>query len=160
MQTSLPYFLLVIQAIGPTAVAVVVGSIAGYVAYRQWRTANNRLKFDLYEKRYAVYQATKLLIEKIAIHGQTLPGDIGEFHQAIRGSEFLFEGKTRAYLMKLSDLAFKAHLARRRQSRVSDQSKLEKLVDEEEEILNFLQSQDAELEKIFGRYLDLSRVGL
>jgi hypothetical protein len=38
-----------IQALGPTVVAVVAAGIAGYIAWRQWRTAHDKLSFDLFE---------------------------------------------------------------------------------------------------------------
>jgi hypothetical protein len=48
----LPSCVQYIQALGPTFVAVVAAGIAGYIAWRQWRTAHDKLTFDLYEKRF------------------------------------------------------------------------------------------------------------
>ena len=56
---SIPLFpsdatwLSIAQAVGPTIVAVIVA----YVAIRQWLTARNKLKLDLFDKRLAIYTA-------------------------------------------------------------------------------------------------------
>ena len=36
----------------------VIASIGLLIAYRQWKTAQNKLKFELFEKRLKVYNST------------------------------------------------------------------------------------------------------
>ena len=59
---TLPEWLQYVQALGPTFVALAVA----YVAFRQWRTAeanrkiaNDKLVLDLFDKRFAWYEALK-----------------------------------------------------------------------------------------------------
>jgi hypothetical protein len=159
-QSQLPIWVQYLQALGPVFVALAVGGLAWLVAWRQWRTANYRLCFDLFEKRYAIYVATKSLVQKVAVHGQISFGDLGEYQRTIEGAEFLFDGETRSYFKSIIDLCFKAQMARRKQDRKIDQQTLEKLVDEEEEIWTWLQTQGPHLENMMRRYLDLSKVGV
>jgi hypothetical protein len=77
MPSQLPFWLQYVQALGPTTVAVVVGAVAAYIAWRQWRTANDRLRFDLFEKRAAVYEAIGHLIGNVALHGHITADDLG-----------------------------------------------------------------------------------
>jgi hypothetical protein len=106
MQPSqLPLWVLYVQALAPTFVAIVAASIAGYIAFRQWRTAHDRLSFDLFERRFAVYQATQRLIS--TLHGLT-PEGMGDFYDGIRGVEFFFDGDTRNFLMDIGDMALRA----------------------------------------------------
>jgi len=42
-----------VQALGPTVVAVIAALFALYIGRRQWKTAHDRLSFDLFEKRFA-----------------------------------------------------------------------------------------------------------
>ena len=82
MQPSqLPLCVQYVQALAPTFVAIVAAGIAGYIAFRQWRTAQDRLSFDLFEKRFAAYEATQRLIS--TLHGLT-PEDMGDFYDGIR----------------------------------------------------------------------------
>jgi len=59
MQSQLPTCVLYVQALGPTIIALAASGIAGYIAFRQWLTARNRLKLDLFDKRFAIYQAMR-----------------------------------------------------------------------------------------------------
>jgi hypothetical protein len=54
--TPLPYSIQIIQALGPTVAAVIIGLVAAYVAYQQWRTAHARLKLDLFNQRFEIFQ--------------------------------------------------------------------------------------------------------
>jgi hypothetical protein len=56
LTSSLPHWVQVIQALGPTAVALSIGVLAGVIAYRQWETAQIRLKLDLFKERFEVFQ--------------------------------------------------------------------------------------------------------
>ncbi|MFZ0422960.1 MAG: hypothetical protein WAL80_08795 [Xanthobacteraceae bacterium] len=158
--TQLPYFLRVVQSLGPTTVAIVVGSIAAYIAWRQWRTANYRLRLDMFDRRYSVFKATRLLIDKIAINGQVSSPDFVEFRNDISGAEFFFDGEMRQFFTRLNELSWRAYLARSRQGRTKDDVALDKLFKEEDQCLELLEAEKPRLEKIFARYLDLSEIGL
>jgi hypothetical protein len=117
----------------------------------------------LFEKRAAVYEATKDLINTIQAHGQISAEDLVEFYGGIRGAEgaeFLFDGDTRNFIMNIGEMGFRARMARLASERQLHIPTADKLIDEEEDILQFLQEQAPNLEKMFGRYLDLSKVGL
>ena len=159
-QQPLPEWMQYVQALGPMVVAVVVGLFAGYIAWRQWETAKHRLRFDLYEKRFAVYSAIKELLNKVVLHGQMTINDIGDFHQNIRGAEFLFDADTRDFVMRLGTMALRASIRRSQLDRQPDHPRADQLIEEEEEILDFLRIQDQHLERLFGRYLDLSKIGI
>jgi hypothetical protein len=154
---QLPSWVQYIQALGPTGIAIVAALIAGYIAWRQWRTAHDKLSFDLYEKRFAVYEAVKSLIN--ASTGGVIQKDLDEFYDGIRGAEFLFDGEARDFVMKIGDMAWRAKTTRAWQ-RSGNHPQPDKLIDEEENILNFLSVQSEEIENVFKPYLDLSRAGL
>jgi hypothetical protein len=62
MTDQLPYGVEIIRAVGPTIVAIIAAAIALVIGWRQWRTSHDKLKFDLFERRYVVYEATQKLI--------------------------------------------------------------------------------------------------
>jgi hypothetical protein len=159
-QSQLPEWMQYVQILGPSFVAIIAAAIAGYIALRQWRTANHRLRVDMYDRRYAVYEATKALIDKVAVNGQLLIEDIQEYHQKARGSEFFFDGETKAYLKEISERCWRCYQAQRRQSRASNDEILGQLIDEEFELIEFIVAEGPKLEGKFEKFLDLSRVGL
>ena len=101
MQTSqLPLCVQYVQALEPpTFVAIVAAGIAGYIAFRQWRTAHDRLSFDLFEKRYAVYQATQGLIS--TLHTNSRRRTWASFMRASVEPSFCSMEKTRKFLMNI-----------------------------------------------------------
>ena len=40
---------------------LVLGWVAGFIAWRQWRTSHDRLVLDLFERRFQVFQELALL---------------------------------------------------------------------------------------------------
>jgi hypothetical protein len=151
----------------PAILAFFAAIVASGIAYGQYRTSRNqlqvaqeRLKFDLFEKRFAVYKATSSLIQTVAVQGQLVPSDLQDFYKAISGAEFLFDDETRDYYMKISDIAWRASMARAAQERHREGARLDKLIDEEENLLSFLHGQSGKpLEDRFRKYLDLSKLG-
>lgn len=88
-------------------VALVAAAIAASIAYRQWKTAaaavataKNKLKLDLFERRFNVFQATSRLIVRMTqdtVHDDkaisTLLGETA-------GAEFLFDETVHGYLVE------------------------------------------------------------
>ncbi len=67
-----------------TALAVV------YVAIRQWLTDRQRLKHELFERRYAVYEATANYLGSIVRRGRVGDDDLYELLRKTRTSYFVF----------------------------------------------------------------------
>ena len=78
LAAELPSSVLYIQALGPIFIAIIAAFIASYIALRQWWTAHDRLRFDLFEKSFAVYEATRTLINGVNLQGQISIEDMGE----------------------------------------------------------------------------------
>ena len=160
MQGQLPLWVHYVQALGPSIVAVVAAFIAGYIAWRQWRTAHERLRLEMFDRRVAVYDATKLLLTKATIHGQVLPDDFQLFYSGIRSAEFLFDGAMRDLIMRIANMCVTANIARSQMARSPEHPRFDQLIEKEEQVLAFLRNQDQQLERIFAPYVDLSRIGL
>jgi len=107
---QLPYWVQTVQALGPSLVAVVVGFVAGYVAYRQFRASRDKLRLDLFEKRYAVYQEVRKVLATTLQEGTVTYDDVTSFYRKVHGSEFLFGSEVEAFIErvreKLNNLAY------------------------------------------------------
>lgn len=63
MGCALPCWLHVGQLLGTLA----IGGVAGVIAWQQWRTAKDKVKLDLFDRRFAVFMdARQLVSEAIA----------------------------------------------------------------------------------------------
>ncbi len=107
-----------------------------------------------------MYEATKLLFNQIAINGSVTVTDFAEFRDKIRGAEFFFDGEARQFFARLLELSWRAYMARSRQARTKNDVTLNKLFDEEDQCLELVGAEGPNLERIFSRYLDLSKIGL
>jgi hypothetical protein len=67
----------------------------------------------MYERRFAVYDATRMLLNRAGLYGQVTPEDLGEFYSGIRGAEFLFDGSTRTFIENIEDDIAKEKLGER-----------------------------------------------
>lgn len=96
-------------AIAPIFVAIFVA----YIAFMQWRTADQKVRLDLYDRRFKIYDATVNFYN-------ALSGDVkvveflnarAEFFRAVRESQFLFSRESKIYdmLLDLREKAFAIH---------------------------------------------------
>jgi hypothetical protein len=151
----------IIQALGPTIVAIVVGLIAAYIAYRQWKTSHDKLRFDLFDRRLSVYEATRRLISKVGLGGTLEKHDLWAFEDATKGAEFLFQGAAREFLRKIGGMAEAVIISEMVQSETREEERLLLLKKRQDELLDFIafqRSQSAHFDSMFRPYLDLSRV--
>lgn len=79
----------------------VVALFAAYIAYRQWRTSQSKLKFDLFEKRMLVYQAARDMLGFVASHGKTTHDEQIKYLSGIQPARWLFGPEIAAYLDEL-----------------------------------------------------------
>jgi hypothetical protein len=77
-----------ICALTPSVVALLVA----YIAYRQWRIAQGKLRLDLYNKRFAIFEATLQLYQELVRCSEEtkLESIQTKFITAMIESEFLF----------------------------------------------------------------------
>src|SRR5581483_7043468 len=97
-----------IQSWAPTAIAFVIGLFVAFIGLRQLRNGKHKLRLEMFDRRYSMYEATKVLIDKIAINGQVSSTDLAEFRRNVRGAEFLFDGEARKFFKSLIDLSVRA----------------------------------------------------
>ncbi|MDB4442832.1 hypothetical protein N9219_05375 [bacterium] len=80
----------IIAALSP----FVIGIAIAIVALFQWNTNRNRLKLELFERRYDVYTTTVKFINDVIIDRELIrPERLKDFKQATDKSYFLFKGK-------------------------------------------------------------------
>jgi len=75
-----------------------IAVITAYVAYQQFRTNRNKLRLDLYDRRFALFDALAGLCASV---GQSMkPGsdELGRFLQVRHATQFLFDAETASYL--------------------------------------------------------------
>lgn len=72
--------------------------LAAFVAWRQWRTARNKLKLDLFDRRFAVYDAARNLLASIATSGKVKEDELTKFMIGTREVRWLLNKDIEEYL--------------------------------------------------------------
>jgi len=76
----------------------VIAMFAVYIAYQQHKTARERLRLDLYNKRFSVYEALRDLLALIAREARVDLKHIFEFTGKTRDADFLFGAEVTGYI--------------------------------------------------------------
>jgi hypothetical protein len=92
MQT--PHWTAYLQAL----LTPVIAFFAVYVAASQWNTARNKLRLDLFEKRYAVYEAAQKFIGSIVTSGKVNNDNILTYMTATRAAKWIVSHEVGEYL--------------------------------------------------------------
>lgn len=80
-----------------TPVIAVIGVAVGL---NQWHTNRNRLKHELYQRRYAQFEAVTRLLGTAVAQGFVQPSDETDYHTGTRGVSFTYGREMYEYLAK------------------------------------------------------------
>jgi len=94
MNPRFPYWLEVLNALSPLFTflgTVVIGGFAAYFARGQWRTNEDKLRLDLYDRRLAVYEAAMRFLIDLTATGKVDAASMHQYLVATRQATFLFD---------------------------------------------------------------------
>lgn len=78
----------------------VVAVLGAAIAYRQWQLAQNKLKLDLFDRRFKVYEAARNLLASIMRTGSVEDQELSKYFLATREAKWLFGPEVAEYLDK------------------------------------------------------------
>jgi hypothetical protein len=79
----------------------------GIVAWQQWRVARNKLRLDLFDRRYQVYDATRRFVRVSVQDNAHIDRHLSAFSDETSNAEFLFDTDVVNYLEKIRQQAQK-----------------------------------------------------
>ena len=83
-----------------TPIIAVVGIL---IAYRQWRTARDKLKHELFDRRYAIFEAVRDLCEFIFVEERPKNFDSSRVRFAALEARWLFNDDVSKYITALNE---------------------------------------------------------
>jgi hypothetical protein len=95
--TNLPHWVQFLQALAVPAVAF----LAVVIGFFQWRTADKRTSLDLFDRRYSIYAAVRVVVAQVMSSGKANMETHFKFVQARDGVEFLFGDDLIDFLEKI-----------------------------------------------------------
>lgn len=89
-----------------------IGFITLYIAYQQWKTNKaseetnaKRLKHELYDRRFAIYEAARSLLRDIVVKGSISDEILINYWSAINSARFLLDDDLTSYLEEIEKKA-------------------------------------------------------
>jgi hypothetical protein len=79
----------------------VLGIVAGFIAWRQWRTSRDRIVLDLFERRFQVFQELTRAISDAFHKPHVGVPDLANFDGATERARFLFGPEVHSYLIEV-----------------------------------------------------------
>ena len=144
----------IVLSIVPLFLSLAIAVFAGL----QWRLARTKLRLDLFDRRYKVYDAAKKLLTLVLREAKLNLSDLTEFNIAVADAEFLFESDVLNYLKGLRKSAIHLNTTQKLLSRPQTDDQLKKTAEAEEKDLTDLTNQLAQLTKAFRRYLGFADI--
>lgn len=78
-----------------TPTVAVLGTL---VAFQQWRTARNKLKFDLFQRRLLVYEATQSFLASVFSSGKVTDEALAKYASGVAEARWLYGSSISTYL--------------------------------------------------------------
>lgn len=99
---QLPTWVEYIRALG-TPIAALLGALfAAYFSFRQWRTAQNKLKLELFQKRLDIFNAAMEIARLMSQEGQIDFLALQEASKGLRGVRWLYNKEVAAALYEIN----------------------------------------------------------
>jgi hypothetical protein len=80
---------------------LVLGIVAALIAWRQWRTSQDRVVLDLFERRFQVFQELGRAISAAFNKLNPEASDLANFDVATEKARFLFGAEVHSYLIEV-----------------------------------------------------------
>jgi hypothetical protein len=80
---------------------LLIGVLGGYIAWRQWRTSQDRIVLDLFERRFQVFQELTRTIYGAFSKANVQINDLANFDAAREKARYLFGAEVHDYLKQV-----------------------------------------------------------
>jgi len=134
----------------------IVAVLGIYIAYRQWQTNQNRLKLDLFEKRWRVYQQLIEFLRSNLMPRKVSKEEPLKFFYGKHEARWLLSKKIFEHINEIERKAIELQELRVELKDILVRNKRRQNVQEQREIKNWLEVQLKEIGSHFEPFLKLS----
>ncbi len=150
---------LVISCFQGLLTPVIAGAVA-YIARQQWKTSANKVKLDLFDRRYRVFEEVRKLRELIYPSVRLQKSNIEAFKAGTVEAQFLFGADIEEYLREMSERANALENLEWKLNNApgGDPGNRIGIVEARRSGIVCLEKRFNEAEKMFTKYLDFSKL--
>lgn len=139
----------------PQSLTVIVAAIVAYIAYQQFVLASERLKFDLFEKRFAIFEAARRFLIAISTDAKLELEDLAEFRRETQPAIFLFDTCITEYLASLAEQSIEMPKTRIQLDPLPIGAERDTLCEKETRLLRELRHELENLSEVFSPLLEI-----
>jgi hypothetical protein len=138
-------------------VAAFISIATATVAIMQWRLAKDKLRLDLFEKRYRVYEVAMTYLSAVVSLADVRNDDLHNYNRGTTDAVFLFGPEISDYIKKLRHRTLQMQLYQKTFAPLPVGTERSALVQQHTDELIWLSDQLLELPLIFERYLGFGK---
>lgn len=150
----------IIGATAQVVTTLAIATFAVYVAKCQHETARNKLKLDLFDRRYKVYLGIRDLFAVATREARVPNGAFNDYWAATHEGRFLFEADIRDYITEVRKKIAELRNAQAIMDANRDNGKekeREAAIEKEHELLTWVNTETEQLAGRFHRYLGFEK---
>jgi hypothetical protein len=140
-----------------SVLASLIAIIVACIGYQQHLLAKEKLKLDLFEKRFSVYKGVQKFLSQIMQEGKLNLDHLRELQKATQEAEFLFDAEIPKYIGSIRSKALKLRAIQSKYENMPSGDEKDRLVDKEYTIFTELTNELPVLSKLFMPYLKFSK---
>jgi hypothetical protein len=140
-----------------SVIATLIAGIVAWTGYQQHRLAKEKLKLDLFEKRFSVYKGVQIFLSQIMQEGKLNLDSLWELQKATQEAEFLFETEIPKYIDFIRSKALKMRAIQSKYENMPTGDERSRLVDKQHTIFTELIKELPALSQVFMPYLKFSK---
>lgn len=142
------------------ALSPIIAIAVTLIAYRQFKIENDKLKLDLYEKRFKVYQAIIELLSIIFSKDDISLEEIVQFSIKTNESRFLFEREIPDHIetIRIKAIGLRQLEYKIKQKTNFETSEMQKKVEESNNLKDWFHDQFKTTNNLFEKYLSFKKI--
>lgn len=134
-----------------------IGFIAAYVAWQQWKTSHQKLMLDLYDRRLKIYQEVVKVLSIVSREADISYEELASFRASVAEADFIFGHDILSFIDEIYSRGIRLHGAN---ESINDANKLnrpdydrKKDIEEKHRELRWLVSQLEKVKDNFSNYM-------
>lgn len=136
----------------------VIAIIAAYIAWQQWKVNERRLKHELFDRNFLVYEAILEFIGSIVRSGEAKDENLYNFNKKTKAAKFLLGEDISEFINKIYNKAIDLQTLDAELEGLPVGDERSRIVRERGEIKKWIYHQFGELDEKFEKILGLEKV--
>ena len=128
------------------------------IAWQQWRVAADKLRLDLFDRRYRVYEATRKFLSLMSREAEFTDAEYSDFRVATWDARFFFKPDVAEYLSQIGMRALDMRVQKRLYLELPEGDERSRRVQTEHDQFMWLRDQFTKLPTMFAPYLGFANI--